>query len=336
MTTRLPRGGSDERGQILVIVAGGLLALLVFLGLVIDGGNAFLNRRDAQNTADIASLAGTRLIATFYTEPTQPNRTRSAVYQEIDRSVTVNGCTPSGSTPCTWEAWFVGPGAGGPVDLAAVSNVSSALPANTLGVRVAVNRRPGTFLARLANIQTWDVNTEATALAETPGRAPGGILLPIALKDGAFDAGQVYDLTDGKDAPGGFGWLSWTGSNSAGALATSICTPNNPSFTLPTTFPADPGKSNKNDVRSCLDRWIASGQTVLVPIYGTISGNGNNATYTIVGIAALVLTSREQPAVDNIRGYFVGIYPYTNPVPGGLGSTPPQPGDTTFFLGLVR
>ncbi|MEO5966069.1 MAG: pilus assembly protein TadG-related protein [Candidatus Limnocylindrales bacterium] len=335
MSTR-PRGGSDERGQILVIVAGGMLALLVFLGLVIDGGNAFFNRRDAQNTADIASLAGTRLIASFYTNPSQPNRTQGAIYQEIDRSVAANDCLANGATPCTWTAKFVGPGASGPADIGPVVNTSNALPANTLGVRVFVNRLPGTFLARLANMQTWNINTEATALAETPAKAPAGILLPIALKDGTYDAGQVYDITDGKDAPGGFGWLSWTGSNSAGALSTSVCTPNNPSFTLPTPFPADPGKSNSAAVRACLDAWIASGQTVLIPIYSVISGNGNNAVYTITGIAAFVLTSRDQPAVDNIRGYFVEIYPYTNPVPGGLGSTPPVPGDTTFFLGLVR
>lgn len=87
------------------------------------------------------------------------------------------------------------------MDLAPASDVSSTLPANTLGVWIHVNRQPETFLARLAGIQTLDVNTDATALAETLGTAPAGIMVPVALKEGTYDAGQVYDLTDGKDAP---------------------------------------------------------------------------------------------------------------------------------------
>ena len=161
-----------------------------------------------------------------------------------------------------------------------------------------------------------------------------------------FQKGQIYDLTDGKDAPGGFGWLSWDGSNSAGALAASLCTPNNPPFSLDspfdspgaydgfigtnpatgeTWFPIDPGKTNASSVRACLDGWITSGATVLVPIYDLVTGNGNNAAYHLTGVAAFVLTSREQPAVDNIQGYFVEYYQYTD-VPGGLGSQPPGAG----------
>ncbi|MHB8891139.1 MAG: pilus assembly protein TadG-related protein [Candidatus Limnocylindrales bacterium] len=339
MGIQSPRPARDERGQILVIVAGGMLALLVFLGLVIDGSNAFLNRRTAQNAADISALAGTRLIADGYVNGTTSGvntHTGAQVYAEIQRSVEANDCRPGDATPCTWQAWFVGADASAELtDLTQVANTASALPDGALGVRVAVNRQPGTFLARLANIQTWDVNTEAIALAQTPGTAPAGYLLPIALKEGSFSPGQVYDLTDGKDAPGGFGWLSWTGSNSAGGLATSLCTPDNPAFSLPRTFPVDPGKTNASSVRACLDKWITSGQTVLIPIYETVSGHGDNAKYAITGIAAFVLSSRDQPAVDNIRGYFVRVYSFVDQVPAGV-TTPPQPGDTTYFLGLVR
>jgi Flp pilus assembly protein TadG len=334
---------TDERGQILVIVAGGILALLVFLGLVIDGGNAFLNRRDAQNTADIAALDATRLIGDGYVSSTTPGantRTRQDIWNEIQKSAEVsNGCVADGATPCTWQAWFVGGSASGPIDQAEVTDTAAALPANTLGVRVAVNRRPGTFLARLADMPAWDINTEAIALAETPGVAPAGQLLPIAFKGqaGGYEPGQVYDITDGKDDPGGFGYISWTGSNDPNALSTSICTPDNPELYLPVLIAQDPGKSNSTDVRACLDKWIGSKQTVLIPIYDTIvDKGGNNAKYKIVGVAAFVLTARDQPAVDNIRGYFVEIYPYTNPVPGGVGSGVPQPGDSSYFLGLVK
>ena len=55
--------GRDERGQILVIVAGGMIALLAIAALALEGGMLMLNRRDAQNGADLASVAGHRQVA---------------------------------------------------------------------------------------------------------------------------------------------------------------------------------------------------------------------------------------------------------------------------------
>jgi hypothetical protein len=193
----------------------------------------------------------------------------------------------------------------------------------------------------LAGINSWDVNTQATATAEVTTTAPGGSLLPIALKDDgtsgtSYQPGQVVDLTDGKDTPGGFGYISWTGSNDPNALANSICAPDNPAFALPHVFAGDPGKSNSSGVRACLTQWISPpGQTVLIPIYDVIIGPGNNATYRIVAVAQFVIVSQAQPAVDNIRGYFVGTY-NVDPIPGGLGSRPPTADDASMFFGLVR
>ena len=322
-----------ERGQVLVVVAGGVTTLLLILGLVLDGGIAFFNRRDGQNVSDIAALAGGKDVASFHR-----NEPRSGdTWDAISAAVAANGCTSTSSVPCTWQAWYVGAGAAGPVDIQPVAD-NDAVPSNALGVRVAVNRRPHTYLVGLAGITSWNISNQATAIAWKPRMAPSGHLLPIAFKQdpAGYQPGQVYDITDGKDAPGGFGYISWTGANSAGSLATSICTPDNPEFYLPRQFPGDPGKTNADDVRACLDGWINSGQTVLIPIYDQISGGGNGASYRIIGIASFVLTAREQPAVDNIRGYFVEIYPYTDPVPGGTGSVPPAPTDTTFSLALVR
>ena len=139
-------------------------------------------------------------------------------------------------------------------------------------------------------------------------------------------------------------------------MSDSVCEPNNPPFSLDspydsqgsyggvigtnpatgeTWFPIDPGKSNKSSMRACLDHWIATGATVLVPMYDIVTGNGNSAAYHITGVAAFILTSREQPAVDNIQGTFVAYYNFAD-VPGGAGWIPPTPESTTVFLGLVR
>ena len=46
------------RGQVLIVVTFALVAILGMAGLAIDGGNTFLDRRNAQNAADSAALAG--------------------------------------------------------------------------------------------------------------------------------------------------------------------------------------------------------------------------------------------------------------------------------------
>ena len=49
-----------ERGQILVIAVFGLLALVVFSALIIDGGTIYVNRRIAQTAADASAMAAAR------------------------------------------------------------------------------------------------------------------------------------------------------------------------------------------------------------------------------------------------------------------------------------
>ncbi len=48
----------DERGQAPVLLIGVLLVGLMFAGLAVDGARMFTARRDLQNVADSAALAG--------------------------------------------------------------------------------------------------------------------------------------------------------------------------------------------------------------------------------------------------------------------------------------
>jgi hypothetical protein len=52
----------EQKGQILVLVAILMVAMLAILALVLDGGNLMLNRRAAQNAADAGALAGARTL----------------------------------------------------------------------------------------------------------------------------------------------------------------------------------------------------------------------------------------------------------------------------------
>ena len=55
----------DQRGQILPLLAGGLIAILLIAALVFDVARASLDRRTEQNSSDAAALAGAR----YLTEP---------------------------------------------------------------------------------------------------------------------------------------------------------------------------------------------------------------------------------------------------------------------------
>lgn len=59
-TTSRPK----ERGQILVLFAGGLILLLLIAALAFDVGMMLVERRDEQNAADAAALAGARYVLT--------------------------------------------------------------------------------------------------------------------------------------------------------------------------------------------------------------------------------------------------------------------------------
>ena len=52
----------NERGQILVIVAAGLVAIIAMVALVVDGGFAWAKQRDTQNAADASAEAGATML----------------------------------------------------------------------------------------------------------------------------------------------------------------------------------------------------------------------------------------------------------------------------------
>ena len=58
MTKLVRRLRDDESGQIIVLVAILMVGLVAVVGLVTDGGLVFSQRRDLQNVADAAALAG--------------------------------------------------------------------------------------------------------------------------------------------------------------------------------------------------------------------------------------------------------------------------------------
>lgn len=329
-------GRRDERGQILLVAAAGMFVFIALVGLVIDTGVAFRERRNLQNAADLSSLAGTKVIADHYLDG---GRTGAEVFDAIDASLEANGCVSADG--CTWTAVYVRPDpavTGSEVDLGDVTT-AGAIPVNAQGVRVTTDNSTDTFFMRAVGIDQVHVQTPATAMTSSLlNEAPSGVLLPIAAFDSDYETGVEYELTAGEEGPGNFGWLSWQGPVNAPTLANSICYPDNPEMFFPVWIQGATGMMNSSNVRNCLDQWL--GQTVLIPIWGqTNDRGGSNLDYEILTLGAFVLTSYDTHA-NKVEGHFVDFYALPS-VPAGYGRPPCPPTDDscvsrTNFIGLTR
>lgn len=87
------------RGQVLVIFAGGIVAILAIAALVIDLGFVFMIRRQEQNAADPGAVAAARYIRTGVTPDVVSMRTAACFYARTNGFFTSaaddNSCTPA-------------------------------------------------------------------------------------------------------------------------------------------------------------------------------------------------------------------------------------------------
>ena len=310
--------------------------IVSLVGLVIDTGVGFRERRNLQNVSDLSAMAGTKVIADHYLDG---GRTGAQVYAAVQASLAANECVPADG--CNWSAEYVRPTPGAPgteIPLGAVTN-AGAIPAGAQGVKVDTESTPATFFMRVVGIDEIAVATDATAMTSSLlNEAPAGVLLPIAAFDSDYQADVEYELTAGEEGPGNFGWLTWRGSPNAPTLEHSLCHPDNDAMTFPVWIQGDTGITNSSGVRACMTGWL--GSTVLIPIWGqTNNRGGSNLNYEVITLGAFVLTDFDQHA-NKVKGHFVEFYALPG-VPAGYGSPPCPPTDgaastRTNFIGLTR
>ena len=208
------RSDKSERGQMVVIVALALTTLIAMAGLVIDGGMALSNRRQVQNAADSAALAGTRVLgldlkwrAVNAGNPSAP----PAPFANVDASVcdainnaiayNTNSAQTIAAIDCyagSDDAWYVEFGqfdADPENDMRDVGRVGEGVPGLAQGVRVRGSGQSATFLMGVIGIDSIGVGGEATALAG-PGEPPLGALMPFVVANpiGPFIPGDTYQM----------------------------------------------------------------------------------------------------------------------------------------------
>jgi hypothetical protein len=193
----------SEQGQSLIIIAAVFVGLVALAGLAIDGGNLFVERRQAQNAADASAVAGTRLIAeaiqtcdaidlaafdlevhrtiNHYAEQNGVSDTNGVAGDEVNDNVIGYYVDEDGIT----LLGQVGAGT---------------LPLGTAGVHVAVKDAHETFFLPVIGIKEIPSSAPAMALTgvikQTP---PGQPLLPIAIPQIVVDelsGGEEWELHD--------------------------------------------------------------------------------------------------------------------------------------------
>ncbi len=180
-----PRG-DDVRGQVIVMMVVGFIAIIAAVGLVIDGGNAVAHQRITQNGADAAAEAGAVIMAERFAGATTPTAGWDATVQyAINESAAANGISitnayytdicgiplqADGTAALNADNTYnyaVAQQVGG--GLPATSTSTPDCPSRTVGpaagVLVQAHADVGTYLAKVIGISTIGVSTQATAAA---------------------------------------------------------------------------------------------------------------------------------------------------------------------------
>lgn len=176
-----------SQGQAIVLFALVLVVVVAFVGLGIDGSNAFAQRRNANVAADAAAMAGARaLLDAKLTNGHDHNRT---VYDAIDVYL-ANHLTGGGSlSVIDWDAYYIGQN-GQPVGSAIPENgipipdidISSSDAASIRGVSIELHYTFTTYFAQLIGVNTLNVQAYGLAFVGPLGGASGADIVPLAIR----------------------------------------------------------------------------------------------------------------------------------------------------------
>lgn len=287
------------RGQVIVIFALAIIAIMAMTGLIIDGGNAFAQQRLTQNWTDGAAESGAvqllrRLVGVDCPDASTPPPCGSdttwnqRVVAAVNAHVTNDGLDAIGSINYTDINGDDIPGA--TTDVIAVSGV---IPANAAGVHVTASRDFQTYISGAIGINQFTAAAESTYIAGYANGTGFGGLLPVTfpvllttcdnnndLLNPGVPPDDVWPVGDPEtganqvivplcgNSPGNVGWIDWTPTaGGASELADAITPPlNNDAMSTPGWYYITAtGNINSGQVQTALELW--ENQYVLLPIF---------------------------------------------------------------------
>jgi Flp pilus assembly protein TadG len=297
---------AGARGQILVIAALAMVAMLGGVALVLEGGNAYAHQRIVQNSADAVANAGATVLADYLagTAKTDANVATAMAYLS-----TANALSSHVGWYTDWKGnLLTTAGLPAPNTAAAAAVGGGVIPPLAQGVQAAGTQRFETTFGRVIGFNSFDASADATAIA---GPATGGEFLPVIFPVNIVDCDVSGDLGIGEAA-----WqLSSPGTPPVGQeYIVPLCktgggsfmildldgTPNNCADEVlnppAVQFPDFPITLNSDNGNNCAKQMVdevnaKSGQVVLIPICDgdCATSGGSSATYHVTKVAAFYL-----------------------------------------------
>lgn len=274
--TRLRR----EQGQVTVLTAIFMLAMIGMAAFVLDVGSWFRQQRVSQATVDAAALAGAQSL------PTDPASARQLATDFANKNGGVAGATIAITSKFT------------PNDMITVNQSGAA----------------SGFFSKLFGIQSVTVHAHASAIAEVPtevtGAAPIVVDIHHKMLGGpgcpCFNVPTTIPLGK-KGVPGAFGLIDLDqndGGNAGNSTLGGWIANGFDSYLPLGDYDSDPGANfNSSQIQDALQGKY--GTDLLFPVYDAFSGGGSNAPYHVLGWASFHLTQvQASGSGGTLTGYF--------------------------------
>jgi hypothetical protein len=306
------RGRERSRGQIIVIAALAMIAIIAGASLLLEGGNAYAQQRVTQNAADAVANGGATVLA---------QRLGGAARTDLDVVGAMNAL--SGANGLDAYTGYYTNVSGQLLNTAGavVTAVGDAarvgggtIAAGAQGVRVGGDRAFGTTLARVIGINQFTASADATAVT---GALTGGTFLPVVFpvsmrncdgtgslvsnldapwrmsnpgaNPGDHPIGQEYLVPLCKTGGGSFMFLDLDPSKSC---YQEVLNPSSIQFNdFPVDVATDTGADCQTKVANAIDDGHLQGKVILIPICDAecSTEHGSGGTYHIIRITAFYL-----------------------------------------------
>jgi Putative Flp pilus-assembly TadE/G-like len=326
-----------SEGQIMVLFALLLVAMVAGVGLVIDGGSASAQRRGQQNAADLSALAGADALINGRDPVTAATTTATNNGYTASADVQVAVCVASGCSP--------------------------SLPAGHVRVDIGAPHQNG--FAAVVGQATWRVGVTATAVGwSRPDTATGALPLLFpgtdfgdpTLNDNVAiatygDSGHPFTWTHGTstagDAPADEVSVAWTNFQLKDNVDTSrVASIIHGSLVVSVTAQFNDYLGQHNDgEHAALFGDIAamlpadgSGMNFVVPIVSTGGGTCSDLVHTdgcFLGWATIHIISASQGG-KSVTGYFVSQFSASLTYSGGCTLTTCPKNLGTYSLALTN
>lgn len=317
----------EESGQVLVLVALGMVFLIGMAALAVDISHGWVVRHELQNAADASALAGA---GNLFTPSPGPDWARAE--GAASGSIAWNKSDGKSLSNCQVQSgyWSLSQSPEG-VQSQGITPGPQDVPA----VKVQVSRASGqnggpmpTFFARIFGMNSIPVQAHAVAVVSNPGYAEPGALLPVAISReladkyknykelaNKFSIGSAYHYTNSMAGQ----WTTFlTASNNVPTIRDLLESGNHDRISVGDKIYIQPGTKDsiyQAGPNPSISDFI--GKDVLLPVVDAVLRDDTHDWAPVVGFIGFHIVSVEKAPEKTITGYFVDGF--TAPKSGGAG-----------------